>query len=264
MAATFAHWKPRDEIFRSTNGGVNWIPLLDTDRMGPCRRALHPKPERRIGWATMEINPFNSNQVLFVTGYGIWSCTNATAADAGRPVHWTFLDNGLEETVPLALISPPEGAHLLSGVGDIDGFRHDDLDAIARAEEPSPVRVMAIRKTWPWREKTARHRSHRHRCAERTASSARPFPTTAEKPGRRLGQRTDQQRRRRHHCHFRRRQNHRVDAAPRCSQLFQRSRKSMAGLRRNFTPCPGCRRCRQSGAVLHLRRARRPAAGQHQ
>jgi photosystem II stability/assembly factor-like uncharacterized protein len=52
-----------------------------------------------------------------------------TAADSGRPTSWAFLDNGLEETVPLALASPPAGAHLLSGVGDIDGFRHDNLDA---------------------------------------------------------------------------------------------------------------------------------------
>lgn len=30
--------------------------------------------------------------------------------------------------MPLALISPPEGAHLLSGLADIDGFRHEDLN----------------------------------------------------------------------------------------------------------------------------------------
>jgi photosystem II stability/assembly factor-like uncharacterized protein len=77
---------------------------------------------------TIVINPFNSDQVLFTTGYGIWCGTNATAADAGQSTHWVFPDRGLEETVPLTLISPPEGAHLLSGLGDIDGFRHDDLD----------------------------------------------------------------------------------------------------------------------------------------
>ena len=63
---------------------------------------------------------------------------NATAPTPANATRWTFLDQGLEETVPLALISPPEGAHLLSGVGDIDGFRHDDLDQ-SPAEERSPA-----------------------------------------------------------------------------------------------------------------------------
>ncbi len=45
----------------------------------------------------------------------------------GEKVDWWFKNAGLEETVPLALLTPP-GAPLLSGLGDIDGFRHDDLD----------------------------------------------------------------------------------------------------------------------------------------
>src|SRR5258708_503229 len=75
------------------------------------------------------INPFDPDHVLFTTGYGLWGCTNATEADTGRPTRWVFMNAGLEETVPLALLSPAEGAHLLSGLGDIDGFRHDDLSA---------------------------------------------------------------------------------------------------------------------------------------
>jgi photosystem II stability/assembly factor-like uncharacterized protein len=76
----------------------------------------------------IEIDPFNSDHVLLTTGYGIWATGNATGADRGQPTRWTFDNRGLEETVPLGIISPPEGAHLLSGLGDIDGFRHDDLD----------------------------------------------------------------------------------------------------------------------------------------
>jgi hypothetical protein len=74
------------------------------------------------------INPSDSNEAWFTTGYGLWCCTNLTAADAGGRTDWIFADRGLEETVPLALISPPKGPHLVSGVGDIDGFRHDDLE----------------------------------------------------------------------------------------------------------------------------------------
>jgi photosystem II stability/assembly factor-like uncharacterized protein len=127
MATTFAHWEPGDEIFRSTNGGASWTAVLAQagwdHASAPYTRNCKPH------WmGNLEINPFNPDQVLFVTGYGIWSCGNAAEADAGRPTRWTFLNTGLEETVPLALLSPSEGAHLLSGVGDIDGFRHDDLN----------------------------------------------------------------------------------------------------------------------------------------
>jgi photosystem II stability/assembly factor-like uncharacterized protein len=128
MATTFCHWHPHDEIFRSTNGGANWTPLWNDDTKWDHSSAPYTATHTPHWMGTIVINPFNSDQVLFTTGYGIWCCTNAAAADAGKPTQWVFLDQGLEETVPLTLISPPKGEHLLSGVGDIDGYRHDDLD----------------------------------------------------------------------------------------------------------------------------------------
>ena len=128
LATTFCHWKPLDEVFRSTNGGTSWAPLLATARFD---HSLAPYTvERKPHWlGSVVINPSDSNEAWFTTGYGLWCCTNLTAADAGGRTDWIFADRGLEETVPLALISPPEGPHLVSGVGDIDGFRHDDLEA---------------------------------------------------------------------------------------------------------------------------------------
>ncbi len=129
MATTFGVWTPHDEIFRSTNGGLTWTQLWQTNTTVWDHSSAPYTSTRTPHWmGTIVINPFNSDQVLFTTGYGIWCCTNATAADAGKSTRWVFLDQGLEETVPLALISPPNGPHLVSGVGDIDGFRHDDLD----------------------------------------------------------------------------------------------------------------------------------------
>ena len=124
IASTFYQ---RNEIYRSTNGGQSWTPILaapEWDRSAaPYTESFHPH------WmGDIEIDPFNASHVMFTTGYGIWATDNATGVDRGQPTRWTFDDRGLEETVPLGIISPPEGAHLLSGLGDIDGFRHDDLD----------------------------------------------------------------------------------------------------------------------------------------
>ena len=77
--------------------------------------------------ADVEIDPHDPDRVLFVTGYGLWASRDMTAFDRGATVNWIFDDAGLDETVPLDLVSPPQGAPLVSGLGDIDGFRHDDL-----------------------------------------------------------------------------------------------------------------------------------------
>jgi photosystem II stability/assembly factor-like uncharacterized protein len=133
MATTFAHWHPHDLIFRSTNGGASWAQIWRDDTEWDHASAPYTRTRTPHWMGSIEINPLNSDQVLFTTGYGIWCCFNATKSDTGKPTRWIFLDDGLEETVPLALISPPQGAHLLSGVGDIDGFRHDDV-SISPAE----------------------------------------------------------------------------------------------------------------------------------
>jgi photosystem II stability/assembly factor-like uncharacterized protein len=128
MVTTFAHWRPHDFIFRSTDSGAHWSQLWQDDTGWDHSSAPYTKSRTPHWLGSIAINPLNSDQVLFTTGYGIWSCVNATKSDAGKPTRWVFLDDGLEETVPLALISPPAGAHLISGVGDIDGFVHDDLN----------------------------------------------------------------------------------------------------------------------------------------
>ena len=127
IASTFSRYGPRDELFRSVDGGKRWKPVFarsDFDH-GASPWTVQATPH----WmADVEIDPFDSDRALFVTGYGVWTARDLTAFDGGGRVHWRFENAGLEETVPLALLSPSQGPPLISGVGDIDGFVHDALD----------------------------------------------------------------------------------------------------------------------------------------
>ena len=69
MATTFCHWKPHDEIFRSTNGGATWTQLWQTNTTEWDHSSAPYTATRTPHWmGTIVINPFNSDQVLFTTG----------------------------------------------------------------------------------------------------------------------------------------------------------------------------------------------------
>jgi hypothetical protein len=115
---------PADLVYRSINGGTNWTATMSAQ---PSTASAPWSVARQSHWAgDVEIDPSNSNRAWFITGYGVIGCTNFTSA---VPANWAFTSDGIEETVPLGLASPPSGPFLLSGHGDIGGFRHFNLDA---------------------------------------------------------------------------------------------------------------------------------------
>ncbi|HJX52269.1 MAG TPA: carbohydrate-binding protein [Polyangia bacterium] len=132
IAATLDWWNP-DEIYRSTDGGTNWLPI--------GRKAQHNLngaqwlrwgaascgTSNPTGWVgDIEIDPFDSDHVMYVTGQGVWSSNNATAAAPGDIV-WTFNNRNLEQTAVTDMVPSVNGA-FLSCVGDIGGMRNENLD----------------------------------------------------------------------------------------------------------------------------------------
>lgn len=138
VASTHHHYIPHDLLFRSTDRGAHWTEVFAHSVFD--RSEAPWTVEHTPHWmTTVAIDPFDPDHVIFVTGYGLWSTRDMGRLDQGGEVHWTFADRGLEETVPLGLISPPQGAHLLSALGDLDGYRHDDL-AVAALQFQAPPR----------------------------------------------------------------------------------------------------------------------------
>ena len=147
VAVTLNEWWPDEYIYRSTDGGKTWdaIWYLDgwPDRvnkyildisMAPWldwgeQKSL-PEQNPKLGWcvATIVIDPFNSNRMMYGTGATIYGTRNLTDWDKNRRIHIEVMAEGIEECAILDLISPTEGAHLFSAMGDIGGFVHQDLN----------------------------------------------------------------------------------------------------------------------------------------
>ncbi len=149
MVAALNSWWPDTILFRSTDQGATWSRIWDWNGF-PVRTLRYvqdisaapwlvftdlnpvlPVPSPKLGWMVgdLEIDPFDSNRLLYGTGATIYGADDLLAWDTGGQIHVEVKAQGLEETAVLELVSPPSGAPLLSGLGDINGFRHDSLTA---------------------------------------------------------------------------------------------------------------------------------------
>jgi len=147
MVTGYSSWYPDTIIFRSLDSGATWNSFYDyawpnrTNKYNlnissvpwltfADQKSL-PEQVPKLGWMTeaLEIDPFNSNRMMYGTGATIYGTTNLTALDTGGTVNIAPMVRGLEESVVGDLISHPSGA-LFSGLLDIGGFRHTNVDAV--------------------------------------------------------------------------------------------------------------------------------------
>ena len=131
--ATMNRWDPIDTIWRSTDGGATWRDIYSagTERDVSLSPFLKwGKEDSKLGWwmAALAIDPFDPDHVAYATGATVYASRDFSNVSTSEKTHWTVWGEGIEQTAVITLLSPSEGAHLLSGFGDLGGFVHEDLD----------------------------------------------------------------------------------------------------------------------------------------
>lgn len=125
--------KGGDEIFRSTNGGKTWKAILSLGKNFDYTKAPYVEITGYHWLFDFDIDPHNPDHAMFTCGYGGHETFNFTVADSNKPPRWEIVADGIEETAPLELVSPPKGPQLITAIGDYGGFLHYDLD------KPDPI-----------------------------------------------------------------------------------------------------------------------------
>jgi hypothetical protein len=130
VVTSMDRWYPGDTMWRSTDSGAAWTDVgaaaTHNSSISPWINFGASTPSFGDWPAAVVIDPFNSAHAFYGTGATAWTTTNLT--NSGGPT-WTIGASGIEETVPIQLVSPTSGAPLISALGDICGFTHTSLTA---------------------------------------------------------------------------------------------------------------------------------------
>jgi xyloglucan-specific exo-beta-1,4-glucanase len=130
--STLDRWQPGDDVFVSRDGGDHWMGLGEKSRHDSKPYpwlASYSRSEDRMGhWISdLKINPFNRDEMIYGTGYGVWMSRNLSAAGSGQPVDFDFTVANLEEGATIEMTSPAHGPVLLAAFGDVGGAAWSDI-----------------------------------------------------------------------------------------------------------------------------------------
>jgi hypothetical protein len=158
MVTSVNAWWPDETTFRSKDYGETWTQSWSMDGW-PNRVDRYTIDHSSVGWLdwgvtnpgeaqirpmygwmidSMAIDPHDSDRYMYGTGATIYGSTDLTNWDANQTFTLKPMIHGLEETAVLDLAAPPGGPILYSGLGDIGGFVHTDLDSVPSAFYNSP------------------------------------------------------------------------------------------------------------------------------
>lgn len=139
VVSTLGWWSDNgDNLYYTTDGGESWSGLFDKNggyQMDTSKAEWldwgRGDGQAKTGWwvADVNINPFNSDEVMYGTGATIYSTTNMTKIGT-EPVNIAFDAYGLEETAVFKMLAPPskdDSPQLYSIMGDLTGFAHEDV-----------------------------------------------------------------------------------------------------------------------------------------
>jgi photosystem II stability/assembly factor-like uncharacterized protein len=128
LVSTLDRWGAKDDLYRSTDGGATWKAVGIRQNLSNGS-AVHANSVTPHWIGDVQIDPFDPDEAIFTTGNGLYRCTDLTNLDVGGATRWTFHNTGLEQSAVLDLVATPVGNWALySGIGDRDGFRHDNLN----------------------------------------------------------------------------------------------------------------------------------------